>query len=231
MAHEALLNKDLDLYPEYTSTALLAILKLAPISDHQQIYDTVKREYEQRFQLTWLQPSPFNDTNALAMTKKRADELGIKTYSDLSKKADQLSVGAAPEFYEREDGLKGLQKTYGGFNWKTPKQLDAGLRYSALRSGQVDVILAYSTDGQLGTPELVVIKDDKNFHPFYQVAPVVRQDTLKAHPQIAEALNKLATPALDEKTMAGLNYMVDGPDKKEPAVVAKQWLKQQGLIK
>src|SRR5919202_675554 len=143
VAHQALLSKQIDLYPEYTSTGLLTILKMQPIKDPQQIYQTVKSEYEKRFQLTWLMPSPFNDTNALAMTKKRADELGIKTYTDLSKKADQLVVGGPPEFYAREDGLPGLQKAYGGFKFKATKQLDPGLRYQALKAGQIDVVRAF----------------------------------------------------------------------------------------
>ncbi|MBA3943512.1 MAG: quaternary ammonium transporter [Herpetosiphonaceae bacterium] len=231
IAQQALVNKDIDLYPEYTSTGLLTILKLPAITDPQKILDTVKSEYEKRYQLTWLKPAPFNDTNALAMTKKRADELGIKTYTDLSKKADQLIAGGPPEFFAREDGVPGLVKAYGGFNFKATKQLDPGLRYPALTSGQIDVVRAFSTDGQLASPDLVVIQDDKTFYPIYQAAPVVRMDTLQANPQIADILNKLAAPALDDKTMAGLNLMVDGPDKKDPAAVAKDWLTQQGLLK
>lgn len=231
VAHQALLNKEIDLYPEYTSTGLLTILKMQPISDPQKIYDTVRSEYEKQFKLTWLKPSPFNDTNALAMTKKRADSLGIKTYSDLAQKAPELVVGGPPEFFAREDGLPGLQKAYGGFKFKENKQLDAGLRYPALEKGEIDVVRAFSTDGQLGSPDLLLLKDDKNYYPIYQVAPVVRMDTLQAHPQIADILNQMATPALDEKTMAKLNWMVDGPDKKEPPAVAKQWLTEQGLLK
>ena len=231
VAQQALVNNEIDLYPEYTSTGLLTILKLPPIKDPQQIYNTVKSEYEKRFKLTWLKPSPFNDTNALAMTKKRSDELGIKTYSDLAQKSGNLIIGGPPEFFAREDGLPGLQKAYGGFKFKATKQLDAGLRYPALQQGQIDVVRAFSTDGQLSSPDLVLLKDDKTYYPIYQVAPVVRMDVLQAHPQIADILNKLATPALDEKTMASLNYMVDGPDKKDPAAVAKQWLTQQGLLK
>ena len=230
VAHQALLSNEIDLYPEYTSTGLLTILKMQPIKDAQQIYQTVKSEYEKQFQLTWLMPSPFNDTNALAMTKQRAEELGIKTYTDLSQKADQLVVGGPPEFYVREDGLPGLQQAYGGFQFKETKQLDPGLRYPALQSGEIDVVRAFSTDGQLASPDLVVIQDDKTYYPIYQVAPVVRMDTLQANPQIADILNKLATPALDDKTMAGLNYLVDGPDKQEPEDVARQWLTQQGLL-
>jgi osmoprotectant transport system substrate-binding protein len=231
VAHQALVNNEIDLYPEYTSTGLLTILKQQSIKDPQQIYDKVKSEYEKQFKLTWLKPSPFNDTNALAMTKKRSDELGIKTYSDLAQKSGNLVVGGPPEFFAREDGLPGLQKAYGGFKFKSTKQLDAGLRYPALQQGQIDVVRAFSTDGQLSSPDLVLVKDDKTYYPIYQIAPVVRMDVLQAHPQIADVLNKLATPALDEKTMASLNYMVEGPAKKEPAVVAKQWLTQQGLLK
>lgn len=231
IAQQALLNKEIDLYPEYTSTGLLTILKLPKIQDPRQIYETVKSEYEKRFQLTWLKPSPFNDTNGLAMTKKRSDELGIKTYSDLAQKAGDLIIAGPPEFYSREDGLPALQKEYGGFKFKATRQLVAGLRFPALQNGNVDVIRAFSTEGELASPDLVLLKDDKGLYPIYQVAPVVRMDTLQAHPQIAEILNKLSLPALDEKTISGLNFQVDGPDKKEPAAVAKAFLMQQGLIK
>lgn len=230
VAQQALVDNEIDLYPEYTSTGLLTILKQQPIKDPQQIYDAVKSGYEQQFKLTWLKPSPFNDTNALAMTKKRADELGIKTYSDLAQKSGDLIIGGPPEFFAREDGLPGLQQAYGGFKFKEEKQLDAGLRYPALEQGQIDVVRAFSTDGQLGSPDLVLLKDDKTYYPIYQVAPVVRMDVLSAHPQIADILNQLATPKLDEKAMSQLNYMVDGPDKKEPADVAKQWLTEQGFL-
>lgn len=231
IAHQALLKGDIDLYPEYTSTALLTVLKLPKQDDPQQILATVKSEYEKRFKLTWLQPSPFNDTNALAMTKKRADELGIKTYSDLFNKADQVILGGPAEFFESEQGLKPLQALYGGKQFKETKQLDPGLRYPALTGGQIDAVVAFSTDGQLGSPDLVVLQDDKKFYPIYQVAPVVRQDTLQKNPQIADILNKLALPALNEKTMAQLNNMVDGPEKMEPAAVAKKFLTDQGLLK
>jgi osmoprotectant transport system substrate-binding protein len=229
IAHQALLNNEIDLYPEYTSTGLLVILKQPQQSDPKQILDTVRSEYEKQFNLTWLEPSPFNDTNAFAMRKDRADELGIKTYSDMFAKADQLVIGGPPELFERPDGLKGLRNTYGDFQFKDQKQIDPGLLYQALEQGQADVTRAFSTDGRLSNPEFVMIQDDKGFYPIYQVAPVIRQDVLKANPQIAEILNKLATPALDEKTMAGLNAQVD-IEGNEPAPVARKFLQQQGLI-
>jgi osmoprotectant transport system substrate-binding protein len=231
VAHEALKNGEIDLYPEYTSTGLQAILKLPTLKDRKEIFDTVKREYEKQFQVTWLDPSPFENNQALAMTKQRADELGIKTYSDLSQKASELILGGPPEFFEREDGVKGLQKAYGGFQFKDNKQFDPALRYGALQSGEIDVVVAFSTDGEIGGLDLALLEDDKQFYPPYQVAPVIRQDTLQANPQIADILNALTPKLKDEKTMANLNYAVDGPDKKEPEDVAKQFLTEQGLLK
>ncbi|HEY0739104.1 MAG TPA: glycine betaine ABC transporter substrate-binding protein [Herpetosiphonaceae bacterium] len=231
VAHEALKNGEIDLYPEYTSTGLQAILKLPAQKDRQEIFNTVKSEYEKQFQITWLDASPFENNQALAMTKARSDELGIKTYSDLSQKAGDLILGGPAEFFEREDGVKGLQTAYGGFQFKDNKQLDPSLRYGALTSGEIDVVVAFSTDGEIGGLDLTLLEDDKQFYPPYQVAPVIRQDTLDANPQIADILNALTPKLADAKTMANLNYAVDGPDKKEPADVAKQFLTEQGLLK
>jgi osmoprotectant transport system substrate-binding protein len=229
IAHQALLNDEIDLYPEYTSTGLLVILEEEQQDDPEQILETVRSQYEERFNLTWLQPSPFNDTNAFAMRKERADELGIKTYSDMFAKAGELVIGGPPELFERPDGLRGLREVYGDFQFKEERQLEPGLRYPALEQGQVDVVRAFSTEGQLNSPDLVVIEDDKNFYPIYQVAPVIRQDVLQENPQIADILNQLAIPALDEKTMAGLNSQVDS-ENMEPATVAREFLEQQGLL-
>src|SRR5690606_23196920 len=116
IAHEAIMNGDIDLYPEYTSTGLLTMLKLDPIQDAQEIYTTVKSGYEEQYSLTWLTPSPFNNTQALAMKKDVAAQYGIQTYSDLSQKAPELVLGVPAEFLEREDGFKGTQHAYGGFD-------------------------------------------------------------------------------------------------------------------
>jgi osmoprotectant transport system substrate-binding protein len=231
VAQAALVKGDIDLYPEYTSTGLLTVLKLPAIQDPQQIFNTVKTEYEKQFQLTWLTPSPFNDTQALAMTQATADKYSIKTYSDLAQKAGSLVLGGPAEFMEREDGLKGLQKAYGGFQFKDTKQLGTGsLRYQALLDGQIDVVVAFGTDGQINGDHLALLHDDKVFYPVYNVAPVVRMDTLQKYPQIADVLNKLA-PFLTDQVMSGLNWQVDGPTKAEPAAVAKAFLQQRGLLK
>jgi len=230
IAQTAIVNGDIDLYPEYTSTGLLTVLKMQPIQDPNQIFAVVKKGYEDQFKLTWLQSSPFNDTQALAMTQAVSDQYGIKTYSDLSQKASSLVLGGPAEFIDREDGIKGLQKAYGGFQFKDIKQLGTGsLRYQALLDKQVDVVVAFGTDGAIKGNNLVLLKDDKIFYPVYNVAPVVRQDTLLKYPKIADVLNKLA-PMLTDDVMSGLNWQVDGPDKKEPAAVAKAFLQQNGLL-
>ncbi len=227
----AILNGEIDLYPEYTSTALLTVLKQKPIQDSTQIFNTVKSQYEQQYKLTWLQPAPFNDTQALAMTQAGSAKYGIKTFSDLSKKAPELVLGGPAEFIDREDGLPGLQAAYGGFQFKDVKQLDTGnLRYLALLDRQIDVVVAFSTDGQIISDHLVLLQDDKHYYPVYQAAPVIRMDTLQKYPQIAEVLNKLE-PLLTDQVMSSLNWQVDGPDKKEPADVARAFLQKNGLLK
>lgn len=231
IAQAAIVKGDIDLYPEYTSTALLTVLKQQPMKDAKQIFTTVKSGYEEQFKLTWLDPSPFNDTQALAMTQATAQKYGIKTYSDLAQKASELVLGGPAEFMEREDGLKGLQKAYGGFQFKDTKQLGTGsLRYQALQDGQIDVVVAFGTDGQIQGLKLALLQDDKGFYPIYNIAPVVRMDTLQKYPQVATTLNALS-PLLTDNVMSGLNWMVDGPEKKEPAAVAKDFLTQQGLLK
>lgn len=230
IAQAAIVKGDIDLYPEYTSTGLMTVLKLPVMQDPAAIYKAVNSGYQSQFKLTWLTPSPFNDTQALAMTQAGSDKYGIKTYSDLAAKASQLVLGSPAEFISREDGVVGLQKAYGGFKFKDTKQLGTGsLRYQALLGGQIDVVVAFGTDGQINGDHLVLLKDDKNFYPIYQVAPVVRNEILAKYPQIATVLNKLA-PLLTDSVMSGLNWQVDGPSKMEPAAVAKAFLQQNGLL-
>jgi osmoprotectant transport system substrate-binding protein len=233
IAHQALINGDIDLYPEYTSTGLQEVLKVAELpKDPQQILETVKKGYEEQFKVTWLTPSPFNDSNTFATTKAIADQYGLKTFSDLVAKAPELRLGGPAEFPERQD-TKGLEQAYGPFvsKFKEYKQLGTGsLRYDALKNGEVDVIVAFGTDGRIKGDELVVLQDDKGYYPIYNIAPVVRLDALQKNPQIADALAAVA-PKLTDEVMSGLNYAVDGPDKQEPAAVAKEFLTQQGLLK
>ncbi len=170
-----------------------------------------------------------NNTQALAMTKKRATDLSITTISDMAAKANQLTLAGPPEFAEREDGLPGLKRVYGNFEVKKFLPIDPGLRYQALTSGQADVVVAFGTDGEIAANDLLLLKDDKGLYPPYQVAPVIRQAVLSQHPDIAELLNKVA-PLLTNETMQRLNNEVSG-QKREPAAVAKEFLVNQKLIK
>jgi glycine betaine/choline ABC-type transport system substrate-binding protein len=218
---------ELDLYLEYTGTGLTSVLNLPTQTDPQQVYNTVKQEYDKQFQMSWLEPWGFNDTYALIMTKARADELGIKSLSDLQGKAEQLVLGSDQEFFDRPDGLPGLEKAY-NIKFKEERGINSGLMYQAVSEAQVDVIAGFSTDGRIPALNLVVLQDDKLFFPPYFAAPVVRQDTLAKSPEIEQILNKVAGKINDE-TMARLNLQVD-QEQKEPADVAQAFLKEQGLI-
>jgi osmoprotectant transport system substrate-binding protein len=228
VAQAALTNDEIDLYPEYTGTGLLTVLKQPPSSDQQAVYNTVSQQYQEQFDLTWLEPAPMNNTQALAMTQEKSEELGIQTISDLAAQADDLVMIGPPEFEVREDGLPGLQDAYGDFALKEYKAVDAGLRYKALVDGEADVAVAFATDGEIAAYDLVVLEDDQGLFPPYQVAPVVQQDTLNENPAIADALNTLS-PKLTNETMQRLNYEVSG-NQREPADVAQEFLVQEGLI-
>ncbi len=229
IAQKALESNEIDLYPEYTGTGLLTVLKLPVNTDPAAVYNTVKNEYESRFNLVWLDPAPMNNTQAVAMKRSKAQELGIQTISDLVAQASNLIMVGPPEFQEREDGLPGMRKVYGDFNFKEYKSVDPGLRYQAINEGQADVTVAFGTDGEIAAFDLIVLRDDKGLWPPYQVAPVIRKDVLDANPQIAEILNSLA-PLLTDEVMQKLNYEVSG-NQREPADVAREFLQQQGLLK
>ena len=228
-AQAAMESKQLDLYPEYTGTGLVTVLKLPAQSDPAATYKAVADGYKQKYNFAWLDPAPMNNTQAFAMTQDKANSLGIKTLSDMAGKAGQLVMIGPAECAEREDCLKGLITAYGGFKLKEYKAADAGLRYQSLTNGQADVVVAFGTDGEIAQYKLLVLQDDKKFFPNYALAPVVRQEVLDKNPKIKDALNKLA-PKLTNQVMQGLNNQVTG-DKKEPAAVAKQFLQDQGLIK
>jgi glycine betaine/choline ABC-type transport system substrate-binding protein len=228
VVHQALVSGEIDTYVEYTGTGLTAILKLPVQTDPQQVYDTVKQEYESKFQLTWLKPLGFNNTYAMAMTKEKAADLGITNVSDLKAKAESLVFGGTQEFLTRPDGLPGLSEKY-GLKFKDSKGLDPGIMYQAVDTGQVDVISAFATDGRIPALGLVTLQDDQQFFPPYFAASVIRQDTLAKDGHIAEVLNQLGGK-INDQTMANLNLQVD-QEKKEAADVAKTFLKEQGLTK
>ena len=228
--HEALLAGEIDIYPEYTGTALLTHLEgeYDPSMTADDVYSTVASEYTDRWNLTLLNSTGFNNTYCLTMTQEKASELGVKTVSDLSVKAPELVFGTTQEFVDRADGLPGLQETYGGFNFAEVLGLDPGLLYSGLDEGEIDVTTCFGTDGQISAFNLVVLEDDKGFWPPYPVAPVIRDEVIEANPEIADILNQLA-PILDGTTMSGLNWEVAG-NAREADEVAREFLTENGLL-
>lgn len=228
VAQASLLRGEIDLYPEYTGTGLLTVLKQPVAENPEQVYQTVAQGYQQQFNLVWLHPAPMNNTQALVMTQAGAKQRGIQTISDLIAQASQLTLVGPPEFQAREDGLPGLQRVYGPFQFRQFLAIDPGLRYQALQQGKADVAVGFATDGEINAFDLVVLEDDQKLFPPYQVAPVVRQQTLATHAQLSQVLNALA-PKLTNPVMQQLNYEVSGKQR-EPAAVAQAFLIQVGLI-
>ena len=228
VAQAALESGEIDLYPEYTGTGLLTVLKLPSVADQKAAFDRVSQGYKEQYNLVWLEPSPMNNTQALAMTQEGSQQFGIKTISDMAAKANQLTMIGPPEFEAREDGLPGIKAKYGDFSLKAYKAVDPGLKYKGLVDGEADVAVAFGTDGEISAFDLVILEDDKQLFPPYQVAPVVRQEALDANSGITEALNALA-PKLTDETMQRLNYEVSG-NQREPAEVAKEFLTQEGIL-
>lgn len=228
VAHEALKNGDIDVYPEYTGTGLLNIMEEEPLSDPQEVYDLVADFYKEEFDLVWLAPSNANNTQAIAVSKKASEEYGITTLSDLQEHAGNIDFAAVPEFEEREDGLLGMNKVYGEFNFKSLKLFDYGVKYRAVLGDEVQGTVAFGTDGDLTNPELVLLEDDKNLWPPYFVAPVIRQETLDQDEKIREILDDISAK-LDDQTMQKLNAEVD-INQREYADVAEEFLKEEGII-
>lgn len=219
--HAALLKGSIDLYPEYTGTALTVILKEPALFDAKQVYDKVASEYKSKFKLIWLDQANINDSQGLVITKKVSDQYGIKTISQLQANADKIRYASNGSFDEREDGLVGLNKVYGKFNFKSSKIYDDGIKYQVLKNDEADLAVAYTTEGSLKDPQFVVLEDDKHLWPPYYVAPVVKEDTLNKSPKIAKILNAVSAK-LDNPTIIKLNAAVD-LDKKEYEEVADSY--------
>lgn len=229
IAHQALTTGEIDLYPEYTGTALISVVKGKVQSDPDAVYKEVKDFYETNFKVTWLKPDAINNGYALLVRPETAAAHNLKTLSDLGKVASTLVLGAGPEFSERADGLPGLKATYGAVFKEFKQFAKLGLRYDALAAKQIEVANGFATDWQIADGKLVALDDDKNLFPPYYVAPVIRQDTLAANPKIAATLDALS-PLLDNDTMRKLNARVE-KDREEPKDVAKAFLKEKGIIK
>ena len=227
IAHKALEEKQIDFYPEYTGTILLAVLKQESMTDPKAVYDKVKDAYAKQG-LVVLDQAPVNNTYVLVVRPETAQKYKLQTLSDLAKVSKELKLGAGPEFRDRKDGIPGLKSKY-DMEFKEDLQLAIGLRYQALKNDQIQIVNGYSTDGMISAMKLARLKDDKSLWPPYYVVPVVRKETLDANPKIAEVLNKVSA-MLDEATVADMNYKVDG-EKMEPRDVARDFLKAKGVVR
>ena len=229
LAHQALVRGEIDLYPEYTGTALTAILKLSPTSDPAAAVALVRSEYQSRFALEWMEPLGFNNTFAMVIRGEDARQHKIATLSDAARHSTGWTLGVGYEFQQRPDGLAGLLKTYHLPVQGSPKTMDLGLLYKALEQGQVSMVAGNATDGQLSVLEAVVLQDDQHYFPPYECGLVVRADKLKDDPPLRQALVEL-TGRFTDQAMRKLNYQVDG-EHRPVRDVAEQFLREAGLVR
>jgi osmoprotectant transport system substrate-binding protein len=227
IAHQSLISGRIDLYPEYTGTALTAILKKPIENDRSSVYNTVKDEYEKRFRLVVTEPLGFNNTFAMVMRGDEARRLHILALSQAAQYAPQWRLGCGYEFSERPDGLKGLLQTYDLRFAAPPRIMDLGLLYRAIEEKQVDLIAANATDGLIASLDLTILQDDRHYFPPYEAVPIVREETLQRFPALLTALNELHNQISDAE-MRELNYAIDGQHRDVAEVVA-EFRKRKGL--
>jgi len=228
IAHAALLNGDIDLYPEYTGTAMAHVVKGDLSGSAEQTYQTVKSYYEKNLHLTLLEPTHINNSYAIVVLSETAARYKLKTLSDLGTASAELSFGAEGSFADRSDGLPGMSRVY-GIHFKEFRNLaKLGIRYTALTSKNIDVSFGFTTDWQIAEDKLVVLADDKHLFPPYFLVPVIRQDALARNPRIAVVLNRVSA-LLTNENMRAINAAVER-DKEEPKDVAAQFLKEKGVL-
>jgi osmoprotectant transport system substrate-binding protein len=226
ICHQAILGGRIDIYPEYTGTALTAVLKDKPSADREKVYDEVKTKYEKQFNLEVGLPFGFNDTFAIEIRGDDARKLGLQTISQAATYTPTWRAGFGYEFMERPDGYKGLAATYGLRFADNPRIMDLGLLTRALKDKQVDLIAGNATDGLIPALDLSVLEDDKHYFPPYEAVPVIRQETLGRHPELKQALDALAGKISDNE-MRQLNYAVDGQHRDVKDVVREFLNKKQ----
>ncbi len=226
LVNAGLESGQLDITAEYTGTGYIYILKGSGLKDPEKIYKYVKEEFAKKG-ITWLSPLGFNNTYAFAVKPELAKKYNLKKISDLAGVAENLKVGELADFFSREDGMLGIKKIY-GFEFKEEVGMDPGLKYIAVDQGDIDVAVAYTTDGMLKKYNLIVLEDDKNFFPPYDAVPRMKTEFADSHPEIVKELEKLGRIFTNED-FQNYNYQVDVlelPIKK----VAKDALKEKGLI-
>ena len=228
ICQQGMLSGRIDVYPEYTGTALTAILKQKPEGEARQVYERVKSEYENRFGLTLGPAFGFNNTFALEIRGEDARRLNLKTLSQAAAYAPQWRAGFGFEFMERPDGYRGLAAVYGLHFSTQPRIMDLGLLARALRDRQIDIAAGNATDGLIPTLDLFVLEDDRHYFPPYQAVPVIRSETLKQHPEAVQALGQLGE-RISDQDMRQLNYAVDG-QRRDVKDVVQEFLQQKGLL-
>jgi osmoprotectant transport system substrate-binding protein len=228
ICHQSLLAGRIDIYPEYTGTALTAILKQPASKDKDVVYQRVKKEYEQRLGLTLGASFGFNDTFAMEIRGEDARRLNIRTLSQATAFAPQWRAGFGYEFMERPDGFRGLAAAYGLHFAAPPRVMDLGLLARALKDHQIDIAAGNTTDGLIPALDLFVLEDDRHYFPPYEAVPVVRLQTLQQHPDVGQVLAALAGKISDEE-MQQLNYAVDG-QRRDVKEVVREFLKKKQLL-
>ncbi len=228
ICQQAILAGRIDVYPEYTGTALTAILKQSASADKREVYQRVKTEYEHRLGLTLGPAFGFNDTFAMEIRGEDARRLNLKTLSQATAFAPQWRAGFGYEFMERPDGYRGLAATYGLHFSEQPRIMDLGLLARALKDHQIDLAAGNATDGLIPALDLFVLEDDRHYFPPYEAVPVIRKEIIQQHLEVAQILAELAGKISDEE-MRRLNYAVDGQHR-DAAEVAGEFLRGQGLV-
>ena len=228
--YEALKGKSIDIYPEFTGTVTTTLLKTPQAiasNDPDEVYEVAKNKIFEQDNLVYLKPTKFQDTYALAVTEDFANKNKLNNISDIKLVENSSKVGFSLEFNDREDGGIGLKNLYHlNLNVKT---MEIALKYQAISNGDVNIIDVFSTDSKIITNKLKLLNDDRHLFPPYQGAPLLREETLKKHPELEKILNKLAGK-ITEKEMTEMNYKVD-VDGKSAYDVAKEYLQKEGLIK
>lgn len=227
ICHQAMLAGRIDIYPEYTGTALTAILKQPATGDRAQVYDRVKTAYEHRFNMTIGASFGFNDTFAMEIRGDDARRLNLHTLSQAAAFAPQWRAGFGYEFMERPDGYRGMAATYGLHFAEQPRIMDLGLLARALTNHQIDMAAGNSTDGLIPALDLFVLEDDKHYFPPYEAVPVMREQMLHDHPEVGQALRQLGGQISDEE-MRQLNFAVDSQHR-DAAQVVREFLRGKRL--
>jgi len=228
ICHQGMLAGRIDIYPEYTGTALTAILKQKGGGDEAAVYQQVKNEYERRLGLTLGPGFGFNDTFAMEIRGEDARRLTLKTLSQAAGYAPQWHAGFGYEFMERPDGFRGLAAAYGLHFAAPPRVMDLGLLARALQARQIDIAAGNTTDGLIPVLDLFVLEDDRHYFPPYEAVPVVRRELLQRHPEVAQVLARLAGKISDQE-MQQLNYAVDG-QRRDVKEVAHDFLRRKRLV-